>query len=101
MYFPVANIEVNPLVPPLVAFTISFFTSMGGELLSDSCPPLPRHGYRPGLAPGLSLRDRRLRGHVLRGAAAKVRACQIHQMDSRGVPAVHRRQIKYIWSFFF
>jgi len=30
MYFPVANIEVSPLVPPLVAFTISFFTSMGG-----------------------------------------------------------------------
>ncbi|MBU1404902.1 MAG: sulfite exporter TauE/SafE family protein [Proteobacteria bacterium] len=30
MYFPVANIEVNPLVPPLVAFAISFFTSMGG-----------------------------------------------------------------------
>ena len=30
MYFPVANIEVSPLVPPLVAFGISFFTSMGG-----------------------------------------------------------------------
>lgn len=30
MYFPVAGIEVNPLVPPLVAFIISFFTSMGG-----------------------------------------------------------------------
>lgn len=30
MYFPVANIEVTPLVPPLIAFTISFFTSMGG-----------------------------------------------------------------------
>jgi len=30
MYFPVAGIEVNPLVPPLVAFVISFFTSMGG-----------------------------------------------------------------------
>jgi len=30
MYFPVAGIEVNPLVPPLVAFTISLFTSMGG-----------------------------------------------------------------------
>jgi len=30
MYFPVADIDVNPLVPPLVAFTISFFTSMGG-----------------------------------------------------------------------
>ena len=30
MYFPVAEIEVNPLVPPLVAFAVSFFTSMGG-----------------------------------------------------------------------
>jgi uncharacterized protein len=30
MYFPVAGIEVHPLVPPLVAFVISLFTSMGG-----------------------------------------------------------------------
>ncbi len=30
MYFPTAEIELNPLVPPLVAFMISFFTSMGG-----------------------------------------------------------------------
>ena len=30
MYFPTAGIEVTPWVPPLVAFTISFFTSMGG-----------------------------------------------------------------------
>lgn len=30
MYFPHAGIEVHPLVPPLVAFVISFFTSMGG-----------------------------------------------------------------------
>ncbi len=30
MYFPVADIEVSPWVPPLVAFVISFFTSMGG-----------------------------------------------------------------------
>ena len=30
MYFPVAGIEVSPWLPPLVAFTISFFTSMGG-----------------------------------------------------------------------
>ncbi len=30
MYFPVAGIEVNPLAPPLVAFAISLFTSMGG-----------------------------------------------------------------------
>ena len=30
MYFPTAGIEVAPWVPPLVAFVISFFTSMGG-----------------------------------------------------------------------
>lgn len=30
MYFPIAGVEVNPLVPPLVAFVISLFTSMGG-----------------------------------------------------------------------
>jgi len=30
MHFPVAAIEVSPLVPPLVGFVISFFTSMGG-----------------------------------------------------------------------
>lgn len=30
MYFPVAGIEVSPLVPPLVAFGVSFFASMGG-----------------------------------------------------------------------
>jgi len=30
MYFPIAGIEVNPLIPPLVAFVVSFFTSMGG-----------------------------------------------------------------------
>ncbi|GFK95612.1 hypothetical protein NNJEOMEG_03480 [Fundidesulfovibrio magnetotacticus] len=30
MYFPAAGIEVNPLVPPLVALVISFVTSMGG-----------------------------------------------------------------------
>ena len=30
MHFPVAGIDVNPLVPPLVAFVVSFFTSMGG-----------------------------------------------------------------------
>lgn len=30
MYFPTANIEVNPLLPPIVAFVIAFFTSMGG-----------------------------------------------------------------------
>jgi len=30
VYFPVADIEVQPWLPPLVAFAISFFTSMGG-----------------------------------------------------------------------
>lgn len=30
MYFPVADIELSPLIPPLVACTISFFTSMAG-----------------------------------------------------------------------
>ena len=30
MYFPVADIEVQPWLPPLVAFSISFLTSMGG-----------------------------------------------------------------------
>ena len=30
MLFPVAGIEISPWIPPIVAFTISFFTSMGG-----------------------------------------------------------------------
>lgn len=30
MYFPVSGIEVSPLIPPLVAFVVSFFASMGG-----------------------------------------------------------------------
>ena len=30
MYFPVAGIEVSPWVPPVVAFCVSFCTSMGG-----------------------------------------------------------------------
>lgn len=30
MYFPVADLEVHPLLPPAVAFFISLFTSMGG-----------------------------------------------------------------------
>ncbi len=30
MYFPAAQIETAPWIPPLVAFGISFFTSMGG-----------------------------------------------------------------------
>lgn len=30
MFFPIANIHVEPWIPPLVALVISFFTSMGG-----------------------------------------------------------------------
>ena len=30
MYFPVAGFDVHPLLPPLVTFGISFFTSMAG-----------------------------------------------------------------------
>jgi uncharacterized membrane protein YfcA len=30
MYFPAAGIEISPSVPPLAAFAVSFFTSMGG-----------------------------------------------------------------------
>ncbi len=30
MYFPIAGIEVTPIIPPLVAFVIAFFASMGG-----------------------------------------------------------------------
>ena len=30
MYFPVADIELSPFVPPLIACGISFFTSMAG-----------------------------------------------------------------------
>lgn len=30
MYFPTAEIEVSPFVPPLMAFAVSFFSSMGG-----------------------------------------------------------------------
>ncbi len=30
MYFPVADIEISPFIPPLVACIISFFTSMAG-----------------------------------------------------------------------
>lgn len=30
MYFPVSGVEVSPLVPPLVAFGVSFFASMAG-----------------------------------------------------------------------
>ncbi|MDL2207767.1 sulfite exporter TauE/SafE family protein [Desulfovibrio sp. OttesenSCG-928-M16] len=30
MYFPVSGVEVSPFIPPLVAFGVSFFASMGG-----------------------------------------------------------------------
>lgn len=30
MYFPVAGVEVSPFIPLVVAFVVSFFTSMGG-----------------------------------------------------------------------
>ncbi|MBF0227819.1 MAG: sulfite exporter TauE/SafE family protein, partial [Desulfobacterales bacterium] len=30
MLFPISGVEINPLVPPIVSFCISFFTSMGG-----------------------------------------------------------------------
>ena len=30
MYFSVSGVEVSPLIPPLVALVVSFFTSMGG-----------------------------------------------------------------------
>ena len=30
MFFPVSEIQVNPLIPFIVAFVVSFFTSMGG-----------------------------------------------------------------------
>ncbi|HIQ36945.1 MAG TPA: sulfite exporter TauE/SafE family protein, partial [Desulfocapsa sulfexigens] len=30
MYFPVADIELSPFIPPLVACIISFVTSMAG-----------------------------------------------------------------------
>ncbi len=30
MFFPISGVEVNPLIPPLVAFFISFLGSMGG-----------------------------------------------------------------------
>ncbi len=30
MFFPVSGVEVSPFIPPLVAFVISFFASMGG-----------------------------------------------------------------------
>jgi uncharacterized membrane protein YfcA len=30
MVFPISGVEISPIIPPLVAFIVSFFTSMGG-----------------------------------------------------------------------
>jgi uncharacterized membrane protein YfcA len=30
MFFPVSHVEVSPFIPPLIAFVVSFFASMGG-----------------------------------------------------------------------
>ena len=30
MHFPVSGVEISPAIPLVVAFTVSFFTSMGG-----------------------------------------------------------------------
>jgi len=30
MLFPISGVEIHPLIPVLVAFIVSFFTSMGG-----------------------------------------------------------------------
>lgn len=30
MVFPVSGVEASPWIPPVVAFVVSFFTSMGG-----------------------------------------------------------------------
>jgi len=30
VHFPISGIDVNPMIPPVVAFAVSFFTSMGG-----------------------------------------------------------------------
>lgn len=30
VHFPISGIDINPLIPPLAAFIVSFFTSMGG-----------------------------------------------------------------------
>jgi len=54
MYFPVADLEVNPLIPPAVALAISFFTSMAG--VSGAFLLLPFHvsvlGYHTPSASG-------------------------------------------------
>ncbi len=30
MLFPVSGVEVNPLIPPLIALAVSIFTTIGG-----------------------------------------------------------------------
>ncbi|RME47061.1 MAG: sulfite exporter TauE/SafE family protein, partial [Chloroflexi bacterium] len=30
MYLPVSGVDINPILPPLIAFGVSFLTSMGG-----------------------------------------------------------------------
>jgi hypothetical protein len=39
MVFPVSGVEINPLIPPLVALVVSTFTSRGG--VSGAFPLLP------------------------------------------------------------
>lgn len=39
MYFPTADIDVSPFVPPLMAFAVSFFSSMGGLSGAFCCCP--------------------------------------------------------------
>ncbi len=38
MHFPVSGVDVFPLIPFLVAFVVSFFTSMGGVLVVRKNP---------------------------------------------------------------
>jgi len=39
MYFPVAGIEVQPALPIVVAFVVSFFSSMGGSPVRSCFSP--------------------------------------------------------------
>ena len=68
MLFPVSGVEVNPLIPPLIALVVSTFTSMGGvsgaflllpfqvSILNFTSPAVSSH--QPGL---------QHRGHPQRG----------------------------------
>ena len=47
MVFPVSGVEVNPLIPPLIALLVSTFTSMGG--VSGAFLLLPVPGEHPQL----------------------------------------------------